>query len=219
MAKKKGDAEAAEPRSGWKQILYGASIVIALAGSLVLIVFTFLLNDAIDKTRDLVLANVQDIQNDLTSLDGTLSSAEDELDMVNSTLSGLQGTFTPLETGLRKTGDAIGGMATTVSAVPLIGQSVPVADLKSAAASMTDAAAELNKTAATFEQHKADMSNLKDKVEGIRQSVSDQKATLDKTATSLGDIFGLVKLANFLFFLVVLSMFTMLVIDSAAGLL
>ncbi len=219
MAKKKDVVGEDGPHAGWKKLLYGVSIAIALCGSVILIAFTFLLNDAIDKTRDLTLTNVHEVQDDFTALDGALSSAEDELDVVNSTLSGLQGTFTPLESGLRKTGDAIGGMADAISAVPLIGQTVPLGDLKAASASMKDAAAKLNDTSATFEQHKAGMSSLKDKVEGIRQSVSDQRATLDQTATSLADIFGLIKLANFLFFLVVISMFIMLVIDSAAGLL
>jgi hypothetical protein len=219
MARKKEVATKGDPHEGWKKLLYSSSIVIALGGSLVLLVFTFLINDALDKTRDLTLTNVQGVQNDLIALDGALTDAEAELGVVNTTLTDLQGTLTPLEMGLRKTGDSINGMANAVSQIPLIGQAVPVADLQNASGSMLNAAAKLNDTAATFEAHKAGMSSLKDKVEEIRQSVSSQEAALGNTYTSIENVFGLIKIANFLFFLVVISMFSMLVINSAAGLL
>ena len=219
MARNPGASKGTDAQAGWKKLLYGASIAIALGGSLVLIVFTFLLNDAIDKTRDLVLANLQDVRNDLTTLGGALSSAEDELGVVNTTMTDLQGSFVPLENGLHKTGDSINELADTASQVPFIGQTVPVTDLRNASASMEDAAAKLNQTAATFEQHKAKMDELRGSVDAIRQSVSAQESALDQSAASIASIFGLVKIANFLFFIVVISMFVMLVIDSAAGLL
>jgi peptidoglycan hydrolase CwlO-like protein len=217
MAKKKDVAHG--PHAGWKKLLYGASILIALGGSLILIVFTLLINDAIDQTRSLALANVQDVQNDLTALNGALSGAENELDAVNGTLSDLQDTFIPLEAGLQKTGDSMNELAGNASQLPVVGQAVPVADLDNASASLLAAASELNDTSATLGQHEEDIGNLSGELDGISQSISDQQVTLDQTATSLTDIFGLIQLANFLFFLVVISMFVMLVINSAAGLL
>ena len=217
MAKNKDASQRGGSRAGWKKLLYGASIIIALGGSLILLAFTFLINDAIDQTRGLALTNVQDVQNDLTSLNGALASAENEMDAVNATLGNLQGTFIPLETGLQKTGYSIKELAGSASAVPGVSQAVP--DLDNASVSFLDAAAQLNDTAATFGQHETDVGSLKDELEGIRQSISDQQTTLDQTVTSMNNIFGLVQLANLLFFLVVLGMFMMLIIDSAAGLL
>jgi septal ring factor EnvC (AmiA/AmiB activator) len=219
MAKNKDVPEGNGPHAGWKKLLYGASILISFVGSLVLLAFTFLINDALDKTRDLTLTSVEGIQGDLAALDNALAGAEQELNVVNDTLSGLQGAFTPLESGLRKTGDSIESLADAASSIPLIGPTVPTTALKEASGSMKAAAAELGQTAATFDAHKTTMGELQSKVGEIRQTVSAQRTTLAQTATSIEDVFGLIKLANFLFFLVVISMFSMLVINSAAGLL
>ena len=221
MAKKKEGAEARAGgrHTGWKKLLYGSAIFISFGGSLLLLIFTFLINDAMDKTRDLALANVENIGNDLTALEGALESAENELGMLNATITGLQETFTPLENGLRKTGTSIEDMADAISQVPFIGQTVPLADLRNASDSMEEAASGLNETAATLDGHKAGMSELKGRVGGIRQEVANQRATLAQTASSIADVFGLIKIANALFFLVVICMFGMLVIDSAAGML
>lgn len=217
-AEGEGQARKAAP-FGWKKALYGASILISFGGSLVLLAFTFLLNDAMDKARDLVLANVQAVQGELESLEGTLAAAEAEVGTVDATLDGLEATLVPLESGLSKTGTSIGGFADTVAMMPLVGGSMPVGDLRNASASMAEAASRLNQTVATFGEHKANMDGLKAGIEDVRLSVAGQKAALAQTGKALGDIFGLMKVANFLFFLVVICMFSMLVINSAAGLL
>jgi septal ring factor EnvC (AmiA/AmiB activator) len=224
MANKTKPAEPVEGAAGrarfkWKKALYGASIAISFCGSLVLLAFTFLLNDALDKTRDLVLENVAGVQKDLESLEGALATAETEVASMNATLGGLKGAFVPLENGLRRTGSSLGDFANTAAMMPFIGEAVPVAELRAASASMAESADKLNETLDTFDAHTRGIGELGAKIGEIRMTVSGQMAALAQTQTALGDVFGLVKVANFLFFIVVISMFSMLVINSAAGLL
>jgi hypothetical protein len=159
------------------------------------------------------------VQADLQSLEAALATAESEVAAVNATFDGLKGAFVPLESGLRRTGGSLGDFADTAAMMPFIGEAVPVAELRAASASMTESADRLNETVGTFDAHTRGIGELGAKIGEIRMTVSGQMATLAQTQTALGDIFGLVKVANFLFFIVVISMFSMLVINSAAGLL
>jgi len=212
----------ASPRSplkGWKKILYGASIMIATIGSFTLLIFTFMLNDALDKTQASVLGAVDALQRDIGSIEDALISAESEIDNVNQTVDGLGSSLVPLSGSLVSLGDSVGGMASSISQTPILGVSVDTSGIQSAASSLKDSGVELGKTASGFEGHKQGIADMKAKVSEVRQSVSDQKASLSQTRKSLEDVFGLMKVANLLFFFVVVSMFVMLVINSAAGLI
>jgi len=204
---------------GWKKLLYGASIMVSLGGSFLLLIFTFLINDAIDRTQAAVTSNILDVQDELSALELALFSAEGSLDGLNATMAGLGDSMGPLAAGLGSTADSLGGMADSIASIPLIGNIPALGELRSGGASLRQSAAGLNLTAATFEGQTAQLSDLKSRVGDIRAGVSAQKQTLAGTLKSMEETFGLVKVANLLFFIVVLCMFLMLVMNSAAGML
>lgn len=219
MAGKKENAEAEEPHTGWKKLLYGASIMVSLGGSFLLLIFTFLINDALDRTQAAVTSNILDVQNELSALELALFSAESSLDGLNATIAGLADSMVPLSAGLGSTADSLGGLAGTLSSIPLIGNIPAVGQLRDGGASLKQSATGLNTTAATFAGQAAQLSDLKARIGDIRGGVSAQKQTLAKTLTAMNEIFGLIKVANLLFFIVVLCMFLMLVMNSAAGII
>ena len=233
-AKKKGGTETKDPGGkkggiegngqngglqGWKKLLYGASIMVSLGGSFLLLIFTFLINDALDRTQAAVTSNIIDIQNELSALELALFSAEGSLDGLDATMAGLSDSMGPLSAGLASTASSLDGMADSIASIPLIGNIPAVGELRDGGASLKQSAAGLNQTAATFEGQAAQLSDLKSRVGEIRAGVSAQKQTLAGTLKAMDDIFGLIKVANLLFFIVVLCMFLMLVMNSAAGIL
>lgn len=224
MAKKRrsdgsGGGEAAVSGGGIKKLAYGASILIALGGSVLLLIFTFLINDALDRTQALVQQNIADLDRDLLAIQGALEGAESELATANETLAGLGDSLLPLAQGLAETGSSVGGVADAMGSIPLMGQMPQLSGLRSASASLRDSSAKLNATAAIFSRHQENVAGMLAKTGELRASVSMQRATLAQTTAAMREIFGLVKIANLLFFVVVISMFAMLVMNSAAGLI
>ena len=53
----------------------------------------------------------------------------------------------------------------------------------------------------------------------MRDGIASQRDTLSQTKQSVEDVFGLMKIANLLFLLVIISMFSILSINSIAGLI
>jgi chromosome segregation ATPase len=206
---------------GWKKLLYSASIAISLIGCFVLFVFSLIINDALDKTRSAVLGNIDGLDASMRDVEGALMAAEKELNTTNATLEGLEGAFDPLANSLSSTADALDGTASTISLLELVspGISSYTSDLKDAAGSLRQSAGSLNSSALSFDDHKANLGELKSSISGIRQSVSSQRSTISQTRAALDEVFGLIGIANILFFFVVISMFVVLILDSAAGMI
>lgn len=219
MAKKKADGAGEDGLQGWKKLLYGASILVSLGGSFLLLIFTFLINDAIDRTQATVDANIAAIEGELSSLELALFSAEGSISGINETMAGLTDSIAPLGAGLDSTGNSLGGMADAISSIPLIGNIPAVGGLRSGGMSLKESAAGLGNVTAAFRAQTAQLSELRSRIGDIRDGVSAQKRALGDTKKSLDDVFGLVKVANLLFFIVVICMFLMLVMNSAAGMM
>lgn len=203
----------------WKKILYAISILIVLAGSLCLLVFTFIINDTLDKTQFALVSNVDAIQNDLSSLDLVLSNAETEFNRTNTTLESMQISILSLSNGLNKTGKTFDSLASSLSSIPIIGSTIPSGDIQNASSSLIGSANELATVASQFDGHKTGVSDITLSLGGLRGSISSQMAGLQQTKKSVLDIFGLMKLANFLFFIVVVCMFGTITINSVAGII
>ena len=62
------------------------------------------------------------------------------------------------------------------------------------------------------------MVDLKENLKSVKDSLKDQREALGETKKSVEDIFELAKLANIMFFFVIVSMFVILILNSVAGL-
>ncbi len=207
------------PLKDFKKPLRALSLVIAIGGSLILLIFTFMINDALDKTQVSVTSTIDGVSESLSDVENVLVYFEEELDTTNRTIDELEGSFEPLAEGLSSTADALEGMAGTLAAFSLPGLSLggAAAELEGAADSLDEAAAGLEQTG--FDEHKANIADLKGIVDDTKEDIASQRKALDDTKKSVEDIFGLMKMANVMFFLVVISMFVILSINSLAGLI
>lgn len=206
---------------GWKKLLNAISIAIAIMGCFVLLVFSFMINDAVDKTKSTVSSNVDSLYASLGNLEAAFVAAEDELDAANTTLDDLKGSIGPLSEGLRSTAGALDGTARTFSLLDVItpGISAYTSELEGAAASLEESAEKLDGSMSTFDEHKDTLGELKGSISGIRQSLSSQRAALGETKESMEEVFNLIKIANVLFFFVVMGIFLILILRSATGFL
>ena len=207
-------------KSEWelKKLLYGASILIAFLGTFGLLIFTFMVNDALDKTQGAITSNIDAVENDLRGLQSVAGGAETELDSVNATLGDLGGSIIPLADGLDSTASSINSISQAASSIPMLGSGM-TGQLASAATSMSDSASKLRLAITGFSSNQKGISDMKDAIGAIKSSISDQLTGLDSTKTSIEDIFGLIKIANILFFIAVVCMFGTLIMNSIAGLM
>jgi hypothetical protein len=217
--KKKSASDSEGGFSGWKKLLYGASILVALVGSFGLLIFSFMVNDALDRTQSAIVSNIDAVDKDLAGLEAALGSAGVEIGSVNNTLNGLEGSLTPLASGLNKTGASMGAIADSVSLIPGIGSAIQTGPLKDASASLGESAGKLAQAAAGFSAHREGIAALKNAVDGIQGDISDQRSGLAQTRQSIEDVFGLMRIANILFFIVVVCIFGTLAMNSVAGII
>ncbi|VVC02617.1 Uncharacterised protein [Candidatus Bilamarchaeum dharawalense] len=203
----------------WKKLLYFASILVALVGSFILLIVTFMIHDALDKTQSTVLSNVDAVIQDLVSLETALITLESEVSTVNQSLDDLYSAFVPLSDGMNKTGNTLISLADSLSLIPTIGPTIPTASLRETSLSLKDSANKLSETASGLVDHKQGVADIADAIGNIKNDLHTQRENLQQTKKSIADIFGLIKLANILFFVVVLCMFGTFLMNSVAGLI
>ena len=220
MAKKKQDAGSEENwLVRWKKPLRALSLVIALGGSFVLMVFTFLIHDALDKTEQSVTKNIEGIQQSLVDVENALTGIENELDSAEKTVGDLDDSLSPLSEGLDSAADALSGISDSLGILSIPGVSVGIdtSELDSAADSLKESSSELGST--DFEEHTENILDLKGSISQMKTNIGKQRTELGQTKKAIQEVMGLMKIANVLFFLVVISMFFMLSLNSVAGLL
>jgi len=205
----------------WKKILRGTSFIVALVGCFLLLIFAFLIYGALEKTKEAILNNLDGLYVSLANLEGTIVSIENELDATNETLDSLQNSIDPLSDGLASTASALDDTADALSTVGIISSDIAdsASDMEDAAASIQESADELGGVADGFEEHKGNIAGLKTNMNEIKNSISSQKTIIAETQESLEDVFNTVHIANILFFFVIMCMFAILLLNSAAGLI
>jgi len=206
-------------KKDWKKILRGVALVFALAGSLVLLIFTFMINDALDKTEKSVVSNIEGIQGTLMDVENAVEEADQQLNATAQTIDDLSQSFEPIATGLDSTGNALVGVSQTLAGINLLGVNLgsQAAELEDAANSMFTASDSLGDT--NFDEQAENIGEFQLSLQGIKDDIRMQRQTLDDTKKSVQEVIGLVKIANVLLFFVIISMFIILILDSAAGLI
>jgi peptidoglycan hydrolase CwlO-like protein len=205
--------------SDWKKPLRILALVIALVGSFILMIFTFLIHDALDKTEQSMIRNVDGIQATLVDVENTLTGVENELDAAENTVGKLDNSLEPLSEGLNSTADALAEVSDSLAlvSIPGIGINIDTGKLDEAADSLTEASEGLEATG--FDEHKENILDLKGALAQIKDDITAQRIQLGDTKRTIEEVIGLMKIANVLFFLVVVSMFFMLSLNSVAGML
>ena len=206
-------------KKDWKKVLRGIALLFALAGSVVLLVFTFMINDALDRTEKSVVGNIEGIQGTLLDIENAVDKADQQLNATSRTLQSLEASFTPISEGLDSTGAALAGMSQTLSGISLLGVNLgaQAAELEDAANSMFEASGSLEDT--NFDEHTENVGELQLSLQSIKDDIRMQRQTLGETKRSVEEVIGLMKIANVLLFFVIISMFIVLMLNSTAGLI
>ncbi|MBN1170458.1 hypothetical protein JXA56_05505 [Candidatus Micrarchaeota archaeon] len=206
-------------KKNWKKILRSVALVFALAGSFVLLFFTFLINDALDKTRDSVISNINGIQGTLLEMESAVDGADRQLNATAETFDSLEASFLPISEGLESTGNALVGMSQSLAAFKILGMSLSeqANELKDAGNSMFEASENLQET--DFEEHKNNIAGFRVSLQEIKEDISMQRLMLGETKETVENVVGLMKIANVLLFFVIISIFMVGILNSTAGLI
>lgn len=200
--------------------LRAVSLAIALVGLFVLLIFSIIINDAMDKTRDSLLSNFEEIKGSLLDIENSLTTLGEGLNSANETIGALEESIVPLSYGLEATGDALESTGDALTVLELLGGDAAAIkyEFDSAAMSMKSSAQKLNESSTAFEEQRITLTQLQDDIDEMKGGISAQRQSIGKTKSSFEEVFSLMKIANVLFFLVIASMFVILILNSIAGL-
>jgi len=217
---KEKEAEGGFNLTSLRKPLRGLSLAIGLIGLFVLLIFSFMINDGLDRTEKSILNNLEETRQNLIEIEETLGTLEEGMDSADNAIETLQNSTGPLSEGLRTTGDALEVTAVALSVLDMVGVDIFGATEKfgDAAQSMKSSADELSEAADAFKKQKTTLRTLKQDLARIKQGIASQRETLGETKAAVEDVFSLARLANIFFFFVIASMFVMLMLNSVAGL-
>jgi len=221
---KKETREEEEPEGdGLKQLkkpTYAISVFFSLAGIFVALVLAFVINDALDETQSSINANLDGISAMLTDAENTASTLESEVSALDDTFNGLNGSISSLSEGLGGTGMTLKQFGNTLSqvSIPGLGLSQYGEALSASGDDILNGSARL-KQVGELAEHRQNLEGLKSSAGSIRADLAGQRAKVAQTKQSISDVIGLIKLADFLVFVMFVTMFGVLILNSAAGIL
>lgn len=200
-----------------KRAIRFLSLIVAFGGSFILLIFTFMINDALDKIERTTISNIEAIEGTLFELVSTLETVKTEIDSTNATIDNLQKSFEPISNGLSSAGDSLLGIAETMSTISFFNLENEADKLEEAGNSMLEASKKIQLT--NFEEHNTNFVEISNSIEGIKNSIEKQRIELLGTKKTIKETITLAKIANILLFFVIIAMFVVLSLNSAAGLI
>ncbi len=203
-----------------KKYIYATGIAISIIGIVCLGIFTFLVNDSIDKAHEITLNNIESTSQNLQNAKDAADTIELQIGSLNSTIDEVKGSIAPLSQGIESTSVSINAIASAAAGFSSFGLGQgAINQLNSASVSLHQSALMLNQSSATLQNQKELSSQLKDNVHKISLSIGSQKDALDSSKEEFETIFNNMKLANALFFVIIFGMLSILGINSAAGII
>lgn len=203
-----------------KKYIYGAGLAISIIGIILLIAFTFLINDSIDKTREMIDSNLNAAVQNLANAETSAAVIEAQIDGINTTISTAQRSFVPLSNGIESASISLNGLSDMLSGLSSFGVSQnTINQLRSSSSSLHQSATLLNQSATSLNVQVNATSDLKTSVSQIKLGINNQKLALINTQSQIEIVFGNIKTANIIFFLIIFGMLSILGINSAAGII
>ena len=217
-----GEAVKKEPEAGvdkktMKRMYYGSNLILIGVAFIILIIMFFVASDFIDKTEKLVVKSADDACDTLTAIEATLVDVGDEMLLLEGTMSGINESFHPLADGLGDMGDAIDGVADSLSALEILGIHIGD-DLGNTADDLRDTSDSLRSTADSLDAQTGKFSEISDDINAIAMGVSAQKRTMcDKT--DINEIFDSLRNTVLILMLLAAALLFIPFINSAAGMI
>ena len=98
-----------------KKYIYAAGLAISVLGIFLLMIFTFLINDSIDKARDMINSNLNAATQNLANAELSAAAVEAQLDGINTTIYTAQSSFVPLSSGIESASVSLSGLSDMLS--------------------------------------------------------------------------------------------------------
>jgi methyl-accepting chemotaxis protein len=202
-----------------KKPVYAGSLLLSALGILVALVLAFVINDALDKMQASVNTNMDGIAALLDDTGQTVSVMDAELGSLNTTFDDINASVSSLSAGMNGTGATlkqVGASISQVSLIPGLGQYGT--ELADSGDQIIAGAAKLGQ-AGGLAGHRENLAQLRASVGAIGADLANQRAKVADAKQSISDAIGLIKLANILVFVMFVTMFAVLMLNSAAGIL
>ncbi len=231
--KKENDAETIEKRSSGEELIsvemlkslkkpiFGLSILIGIIGIFVTMVIALVANGVIEEGEKVVVLQLDAALGTIDSVEDTFSSISDASEGINTTVSDTKAAMTALKEGIGTTGTSLksfGGVLKTIS-LGVVGLSSYGTQISDAGDELTEAAAEMENIEKDLEETKKSTENIKLQINDIKNSIKEQGKVLGKSKSDIISIFEGLKMANILFAIMLLMMFSVLILNAIGGIL
>lgn len=231
--KKENNAEASEKRSNGEEMLslemlkslkkpiFGLSILIGIIGIFVTLVIAFVANGVIEEGEKVVVLQLNAALGTIDSIENTFASISDASEGINTTVSDTKAAMASLKEGIGTTGSSLksfGGVLKTIS-LGVVGLSSYGTQISDAGDALTEAATEMETVEADLEETKKSAEDIKLQINDIKNSIKEQGNVLGKSKSDIISIFEGLKMANILFAIMLLMMFSVLILNAIGGIL
>ncbi len=204
-----------------KKPIYGVSILIGIIGIFVTLVIALIANGILDEGEKVVVLQLDATLGTINSIEDTFSSISDASEGINTTVSDTKEAMSSLKDGIELTGTGLkgfGGVLKTIS-LGVAGLSSYGTQISDAGDSLSDAATKMESIEKDLEETSKSTEDIKLQINGIKDSVNQQGKVLSKSKDDILSIFEGLKMANILFAVMLLMMFSVLILNALGGLL
>lgn len=205
-----------------KKPLRMLSLLFACVGIFLSLVMAFLINDALGKTETILLKNVDSVYSILLNARDGVAAVESEISTAEKTITDVNSSIVSLSKGVEETSGAISGLGDSVSGLGVAGLllgSDLTKQLNGSAEYLLNSSISLKKISDSTTSHQKNINDLKSSLTKIKTDIANQAYAIKSTKKELSNIFGLIKIANIVVFVMFTMMFIVLILNSAAGLL
>jgi hypothetical protein len=197
------------------------SLFFGFSGILISLIVTFLVNDALGKTEQMLLSNLDGVYSLLINVQGSVTSVESEVSTAANTIDDVNKSINSLALGVEQTSGAIGYLASSINQVSLVG--LVLGDvgpkLNGSAEYMLNSSKSLKSISSSTSEHKQNILNLRSSLTRVKNDISTEAQKVQASKTQLSSVFGTLKLANIVLFVMFFILFLVLILNSIAGLL
>ena len=222
MAKEERPEEerAMEDLRSLKKPTYVLAMFFSAVGIFIALILAFVINDALDKTQASINANLDGISLMLTDAENSAGTLDSEVSALNATFDELNGSVSSLSDGMSGTGQTLKQFGATLSqiTIPGLGISQYGTQLSASGDDILNGAANLRQVG-ELSQHRENLADLSASVTLIKADLAGQRGKVAQTKQSISDVIGLIKIADILIFVMFATMFGVLILNSAAGIL
>jgi|GEM_PF-6992501 hypothetical protein len=204
-----------------KKPIYGISLLLGLIGIFLTIIIAIVANGILEEGERTIVLQMNAAIGTIDSVESTVASVSEASGNINTTVSDTKAAIGSMKTGIGLTGTSLTSFGSAMKTISfgVVGLSSYGDQVTEAGAALTDAAEKMETVESDLEETAESTAEIKTQIIGIKESIDAQGDVLKNAKSDVISIFGSLKMANILFAVMLMLMFSVLIMNSLGGFL